>query len=259
METATKPCDRNTRNHGPLRANGQKRREHLHKEEANAAPSDIASETGDHLDCAIFPTMPDDQLMQLTALRKPEALEAIYTRYLRSCYGVALRIVLDPCTAEEIVQDVFLKLWISPAAYAPGRGKFLSWLLTLVRNRSIDQVRWAKLGNRGKWVPLDRESGSGMAVTDTMLDTSPGPYEEAWRHEMGNAIRQALDLLSASQRETISLAYFSGLTQKQISERLGVPMGTIKTRTRCGLFQLRTLLAQRGILRGSVATTGEVC
>jgi len=176
------------------------------------------------------------------------ALEKLYDRYVKGCYGLALKVVKDPYTAEEIVQEVFLKLWSHPHSYVAGRGKFSGWLLTLVHNRSVDKLRRAQSGIRGKSVPIDLDTGNGTTLGDTLPDAALSPHEETWRMEQGRMIRRALALLPESQRQAISLAYFGGLTQKEIAERLGEPLGTIKTRTRTGLMQMKNLLMNPALL-----------
>lgn len=193
-------------------------------------------------------TMTDERLMRAIGEGQRAALETLYDRYVNGCYGLALKIVRDPFVAEEIIQEVFLKLWTSPVSYMPERGKFSGWLLTLVHNRSVDKLRRARSGARGNSVPLDMDNGSGITLGDTLPDPTATPYDEAWRAEKGTLVREALEHLPAPQREAISLAYFNGLTQKEIAERLGEPLGTIKTRTRSGLLQLRRLLMGQGLL-----------
>lgn len=191
-------------------------------------------------------SMSDDSLMRAIGESKNGALEALYERYVAGCYGLALKIIGDPTLAEEIVQDVFLKVWRKPESYIAGRGKFSSWLLTLVHNRSIDKLRRTKAGVLGSSVPLDLDSGAGIALADMLPDAAPTPYDEAWREEKGSIVRSTLSLLPETQRQAISMAYFGGLTQKEIAEKLGEPLGTIKTRTRSGLIQLRQLLSRQG-------------
>jgi RNA polymerase sigma-70 factor (ECF subfamily) len=143
---------------------------------------------------------------------------------------------------------VFLKLWVKPESYVPGRGKFSGWLLTLVHNRSVDRLRRAKTGGQNNNIPLDMDNGNGLTVADMLPDQAATPYEEAWRAEKGSIVREALKRLPASQRDAISLAYFGGLTQREIAERLGEPLGTIKTRTRSGLMALKRVLGNQGAL-----------
>jgi RNA polymerase sigma-70 factor, ECF subfamily len=195
----------------------------------------------------------DEQLMAAIGGGRTDALEALYDRHVRGCFGLAMKIVRDPSVAEEVVQDVFVKLWSQPGVFSPERGKFAGWLLTLVHNRSVDKLRRAQSGIAGKTLPLDSEGENGLSLADVLHDTGPTPDEAAWLNEKGEIVRQALGLLPEPQRQAISLAYFSGLTQREIAERLQEPLGTIKTRTRSGLQQLRQMLVRRetwGDLRG---------
>ena len=195
-----------------------------------------------HTDYASFA---DAELLRLIASGNCEALEALYDRYVRACYGKALGVVVDPCVAEEIVQDIFLKLWAAPSSYVPERGKFSVWLLTLVHNRAIDRLRHEKHvmpDSALSFDAFDVEETGDVSPAEMLSDETNTPYEEAWRQEQSRAVREALSLLSASQREAISLAYLGGLTHREIAQRLGVPLGTIKTRIRCGLLHLRRLL-----------------
>jgi RNA polymerase sigma-70 factor (ECF subfamily) len=187
----------------------------------------------------------DAQLVSLIASGDCDALEALYDRYVRACYGVALRTVGDAYVAEEVVQDVFLKVWTAPHAYDPERGKFSTWLLKTVHNRAIDRLRHERRVMPAGYLECDCydvEEMGGVTPADIVPDETSTPYEALWRRETGIVVRKALSLLSAPQREVISLAYFGGLTQREVSLRLGVPLGTIKTRTQRALLQLRDLL-----------------
>lgn len=192
--------------------------------------------------------LPDDALMREVAAGNTEALEMLYERHMRGCFGLAMKIVRDPSVAEEVVQDVFVKLWSKPGVFSPERGKFTGWLLTLVHNRSVDKLRRAKAGVAGSILPLDTESELGVTLADILPDPSPGPEESAWTGEKGRIVRQILEQLPLAQRQAITMAYFEGLTQKEIAERLHEPLGTIKTRTRSGLQQLRRILVRQGLI-----------
>jgi RNA polymerase sigma-70 factor (ECF subfamily) len=185
---------------------------------------------------------PDEELMVLISLGRADALEALYGRHVRGCFGLAMKIVRDPYVAEEVVQDVFVKLWRVPASFVPERGKFSGWLLTLVHNRSVDKLRRANSGLAGLTTTLDAENASGVTLADVLPDASPPLDEVASMRERGEVVRHALHSLPEPQRLAISMAYFGGLTQKEIAERLQEPLGTIKTRTRAGLQNLRRLL-----------------
>jgi RNA polymerase sigma-70 factor, ECF subfamily len=195
-------------------------------------------------------SLTDEQLVELTALGRREALETLHDRYLSKCQRIALRIVGNPDLAEEIVQDVFLKLWADPFSFKSGRGKFSNWLFTLIHNRSIDELRSTRNHKTGTWIsPYQDNSGNNSPSSNAewVPGTAAEPYEEVWRQEQRKAVHSALNLLSTHQREALKLAYLDGLTQKEVAQRLDVPLGTIKTRTSRGLFQLRGLLAAQGM------------
>ncbi|HET9494078.1 MAG TPA: sigma-70 family RNA polymerase sigma factor [Chloroflexia bacterium] len=188
----------------------------------------------------------DEQLMAAVGGGRSDALEALYDRHVRGAFGLAMKIVRDPGIAEEVVQDVFVKLWSQPATFSPERGKFGGWLLTLVHNRSVDKLRRAQSGLAGRTLPLDAEGENGLSLADVLPDTGPSPDDAAWLNAKGDIVREALGQLPELQRQAISMAYFGGLTQREIAERLQEPLGTIKTRTRSGLQHLRRVLVRQG-------------
>jgi RNA polymerase sigma-70 factor (ECF subfamily) len=190
----------------------------------------------------------DDILMQQIARGDTQAFEELYDRYVRGCFGLAMKIVREPTVAEEVVQDVFMKLWSRPGIFSSERGKFSGWLLTLVHNRSVDKLRRLKAGAAGPVLPLDGTLDAGLNLADVLADTAATPYDQAWTEEQGRIVREAIKSLPHHQREAIVLAYFGGLTQKEIAERLQEPLGTVKTRTRAALQQLRRSLAGGGLM-----------
>ncbi|MDQ6693935.1 MAG: sigma-70 family RNA polymerase sigma factor [Chloroflexota bacterium] len=190
----------------------------------------------------------DDQLMRSIGMGQTEAFEELYDRYVRGCFGLAMKIVRDPSVAEEVVQDVFMKLWSQPGIFSPERGKFSGWLLTLVHNRSVDKLRRLKTRQGRIILPLDSEGEGEVSLADLLPDNAPTPHEAAWTGEKGRIVRDALRLLPEPQRQAITMAYFNGLTQKEIADQLQEPLGTIKTRTRSALQQLRRALAVQGLL-----------
>jgi RNA polymerase sigma-70 factor (ECF subfamily) len=183
----------------------------------------------------------DEDLAVRVTERDAAALEQLYDRYVRQCYGLAVRIVGDRALAEEIVQEVFLKFWSQPQSYSHTRGRFVSWLLSLVHHRSIDELRRRSRSD----VPLDVRTFEPVTAK---ADEDPGPGEQVWLADLRRSMRSALDQLPANQREPIELAYFRGLTHTQIADRLGQPLGTIKTRIRLGMQALREMLKASGIL-----------
>jgi RNA polymerase sigma-70 factor, ECF subfamily len=161
-----------------------------------------------------------------------DALDTLYERYGRLAFGVALRMVGDRETAEDVVQEAFLALWRAARTYQPGRASLRTWLLTIVHHRSIDRLR-----GRAPVAPLPEELGP---------DTSaPDPWTLTAQRLDRAEIQGALGTLPAEQRQAIELAYFAGLTQAQIAAALALPLGTVKGRLRLGLGRLRTLLRDR--------------
>lgn len=192
-------------------------------EQAKAPADDIAS-------------LRDDELILLVARRQEQALGAIYDRYGRLVYAVALRITGDRQTAEEVVQDVFQNIWNSAAGFQSNVGSLSSWLMGITRHRAIDATRSRRERARNREQELTPEVDSGAA------GRVEGPEDEVARRLLREQVRSALGALPSTQRHAIELAYFGGLTRNEIAERLGEPVGTIKTRLRLGLLKLRDLL-----------------
>ncbi|HEY0072085.1 MAG TPA: sigma-70 family RNA polymerase sigma factor [Chloroflexia bacterium] len=184
----------------------------------------------------------DDQLVLRIAAGEAAALETLYDRYVRQCFGLALRMVSEPALAEEVVQEVFLKLWSRPDSYSAHKGAFVSWLLSLVHHRCVDELRKRSRTE----VALDSEQP--LSVLNTRPDPQPDPSEQVWVLEQQRVVRQALTELPENQRQVLELAYFGGLSQSQIAERLSQPLGTVKTRMRMGLQNLRQLLETHKLL-----------
>ncbi len=171
----------------------------------------------------------DEALVALVARGEENALAELYDRVGRVAYGLALRILRDDRLAEDAVQEGFLAVWRSAAAFRAERAKASTWILTLVHRRAVDLVRREE---RRRADPLPDDIGSVVEPTD---DASWLRFE---RERVQNALRQLPDV----QREAIDLAYYGGFTQSELAERLGVPLGTIKSRMFAGLASLRELL-----------------
>ena len=184
----------------------------------------------------------DNQLVVRVAGGDAGALEQLYDRYVRQCFGLALRIVGDSALAEEIVQEVFLKVWSRPDSFSAQKGQFASWLLSLVHHRSIDELRRR---SRTEVALDDPVTGS---LLDTEPDRDPDPGDQVWMREQERAVRRALAAISPDQRHVLELAYYGGLSQSEIAAKLKQPLGTIKTRMRAGLQQLRKLLGSKDML-----------
>ncbi|MEO8287183.1 MAG: sigma-70 family RNA polymerase sigma factor [Chloroflexota bacterium] len=184
----------------------------------------------------------DDQLVAHVAEGDASALEALYDRYVRQCFGLALRMVGDPALSEEVVQEVFLKVWTRPGSYSNTKGKFVSWLLSLIHHRCIDELRRR---SRTEVALEDPDTGS---VLDTAHDPDPEPADQVWVMEQQRAVRAALEKIPPNQRQVLELAYYRGLSHSEIAANLGQPLGTVKTRIRLGMQSLRQLLEPQGLL-----------
>ncbi len=181
----------------------------------------------------------DEELVAGLRRREVGAFEMLYDRYGNLVYSVSLRVLGDVEAAEDVAQEVFLRLWRKPQHYDTARGRFVTWLMSVTRNRAIDEHR--RRGRRQR-----REAPSDLELNDTLAsDESDDPAAVAVLTDEGHAIRQALSNLPSEQRRAIELAYFGGYTQQQISDALGQPLGTIKTRIRLGMQKLRAALEER--------------
>jgi RNA polymerase sigma factor (sigma-70 family) len=176
----------------------------------------------------------DEALVALVARSDDAALAELYDRFGRVAYGLAARIVRDPALAEDVVQEAFLAVWRSAGRFVAERGKARTWLLTLVHRRAVDLVRREEL-RRGEPLAAAREG------------EAEGADEHAWLRLQRGHVQEALRKLPDQQREAIELAYYGGFTQAELADRLGEPLGTIKSRMFAGLARLRDLLAEAGV------------
>jgi RNA polymerase sigma-70 factor (ECF subfamily) len=175
----------------------------------------------------------DDELLALVARGDETALGAVYDRYGGLVYTIALRVTGDRQTAEEVVQDVFQGVWQTAGSYQAGRGPCAAWLVGITRHRAIDAMRSKRERARTREQTIEQ---GGFA------ETRGAPDPQMSDLDVREAVRSALDELPAPQRQAIELAYYGGLTRVEIAERLGEPIGTVKTRLRLGLLKLRDLL-----------------
>lgn len=173
----------------------------------------------------------DEALVALVARSSDAALGELYDRYGSTAYGLALRVVRDAALAEDVVQEAFLSVWRSAARFVPERAKASTWIMTFVHRRAVDVVRREE---RRRSEPLDRADQPATGSTE----------EVAWLRFERERVQGALAQLPDQQREAIELAYYGGFTQAQLAERLGQPLGTIKSRVFNGLGRLRELLAE---------------
>jgi len=171
----------------------------------------------------------DDQaLLARIADEDAGAFETLYARYSAAAYSVAIGLLRDAAQAQEVTQDVFLAIWRGARGFDPARGSARTWILSVAHHKSVDAVRRSR---RNPTVPLS-ETMTGAADV----------IEAAQARVDAGHVRRALEGLSIEQRAAIVLAYYGGYTQQEIAQRLGVPLGTIKTRMRDGLLRLRTVL-----------------
>jgi RNA polymerase sigma factor (sigma-70 family) len=173
----------------------------------------------------------DEALVALVARGDEDALAELYERVGRIAYGLALRVVRDERLAEDAVQEGFLAVWRTAAAFRAERAKASTWILTLVHRRAVDLVRREE---RRRAEPLGDDAASLASAEPT--------DEAAWLRFERDRVQSALRQLPDFQREAIELAYYGGFSQSELAERLGVPLGTIKSRMFAGLARLRELL-----------------
>jgi RNA polymerase sigma-70 factor (ECF subfamily) len=179
----------------------------------------------------------DDELMRRLFHRDRRAFEAMFDRYGDLVYSTALRVLRDPHLAEDMSQEIFVRLWRKPDSYVAERGRFLTWLISVTRNRAVDEVR--SRGRRQRHETASPEEQERELPAGNAND----PALNALLAEEARAVRAALAGIPGEQREVIELAYFGGFTQQEISQRLSQPLGTVKTRIRLGMHKLRAALA----------------
>jgi RNA polymerase sigma-70 factor, ECF subfamily len=175
----------------------------------------------------------DDALLEAVARSDEAALAELYDRFGRIAYGLALRVLRDSALAEDAVQDAFLNVWRSADRFQAGRAKASTWVLTFVHRRAVDLVR--------------REERRRTEPEEAAPEPAgPGADEDVERRSKREVVQDALRRLPPEQREAIELAYYGGYTQSELAERLGEPLGTIKSRMFSGLQRLRGLLDEAG-------------
>src|SRR3954447_12351640 len=177
----------------------------------------------------------DQALVASIAERESAALDEVYRRYSRSVYSLAYRVLSDSTAAEDVVQEVFLKLWRQPQSYNPERGSLGPWLLSVTHNRAIDVLRRRRVRD-------EYQLPETLEFEDVVVDQGADPSDLASLRESADAIRRALTQIPEAQRVAIEMAFFQGKTHAEISEELGEPLGTAKTRIRLGMRKLRALL-----------------
>jgi RNA polymerase sigma-70 factor (ECF subfamily) len=178
----------------------------------------------------------DVELIGRAAEGDARALEILYDRYSRVVFSFALRIVQDQLLAEELLQEVFFRAWQQGGSFRESKGTFLTWLLSITHNMAIDEIR------KRRRRPQRSDSDDPELLLAGIADTGISVEDEVWLGTLRERIARALDTLPNPQREAIELAYFRGMTQREIAESLGEPLGTIKTRMRLGMQKGRDQL-----------------
>jgi RNA polymerase sigma-70 factor, ECF subfamily len=192
-----------------------------------------------------FSTIPDASIMELIAKEQSEALGELYDRYGRLVYTVAINVVWDAETAEEITQDVFLRAWEGAQSYRPELAKVSSWLVSITRHRAIDELR--RRGARPEAFRADwpEDIGQDHANGMPLLENPEGEVETVLQSQ---DIQHAIAVLPREQRVVLNLAFFKGYSHSQIAEFLGEPLGTVKSRVRLAMLKLRDVLIQKGVV-----------
>jgi RNA polymerase sigma-70 factor (ECF subfamily) len=166
----------------------------------------------------------DAALLVLVQRGDEQAMASLFDRYSRVVYSVALRVLRDPASAEDVLQEVFMQIWRNPDGFVATRGSLGGWLAVVARNRSIDALRRKR--------PTEQ-------VDDMALASNYNLADEAERNSLMVKARSVIRLLPIEQRKTLEMAFFDGLTHSEIAEMTGDPLGTVKTRIRSALTSLR--------------------
>jgi RNA polymerase sigma-70 factor, ECF subfamily len=174
------------------------------------------------------PDATDAELLARVGQHDREAFELLYGRYVRPVFSLALRRLGDRGHAEDAVQEAFAGIWRSASTYRPERGAAGGWIYTVARNAIVDRLR--------------RNGPTADAELPELASVEPGPAQQAEDSDVSWRVHRALEELQPREREVIELAYWSGMSQSEVAEYLGLPLGTVKTRTRSGLAKLATVL-----------------
>src|ERR687898_512242 len=183
-----------------------------------------------------YALLADEELISLVVDGDTRAFASLYDRHSRAAYSLAYRLTNGRQAAEDLVQEAFIKVWRSAGGYRVGRGSVRTWILSIVRNRGLDQIR--SRASRGRM----QDKVEASAPTSEPSEA----FSEAWRNTQQGRVREALKALPQEQLQILELAYFSGYTHVEIAERLELPLGTVKGRMRLGLQKLRDYYQARG-------------
>jgi RNA polymerase sigma-70 factor (ECF subfamily) len=172
-------------------------------------------------------SLSEDELVLALRNREKVAIEALYDMYSSSLYGVISRIVIDTATAEDVLQETFVKIWHSFSAYSAEKGRLFTWIVNIARNLAIDKLRSKDFKNQNK----NQELENNVTFIDEQRNT-------AYKPEL-LGIKELVETLKPEQKVILELVYFKGYTHVEASDELGIPLGTIKTRLRMAIQQLR--------------------
>lgn len=189
-----------------------------------------------------LPQTTDENLLRLIAQHDATALATLYDRHAQTIYNLIMRIVREPASADEILQDTFWQVWRKAAEFQ-GAGAATAWLYRIARNKSLDRLR------RQKTEPqpvLSDEAPEGSGIWATLAAVDGNVEQIAAQEWQRQDIHKALANIPADQRRSLELAYFEGMTQREIAAHMQVPVGTVKTRVRIGLEKLERLLRAAG-------------
>lgn len=179
----------------------------------------------------------DEDLLSLVEQRDPDAFAALYDRHSRAAYSLAYRMMGERQAAEDLVQDAFLKVWRSAGSYRAERGSVRTWILSILHNRGIDQLRTQASRLRTR----ERLEASAEKTQPSEA------FSEALRSSQREQVREAMNTLPPEQLKILELAYFSGYTHTEIAELLGLPLGTVKGRMRLGLKKIKEYFESRDL------------
>jgi len=172
-------------------------------------------------------SLSEDELVLALKNREKIAVEALYDMYSASLYGVISRIVIDTATAEDVLQDTFVKIWHSFPSYSTEKGRLFTWMVNIARNLAIDKIRSKDFKNQNK----NQELENNVTFIDEQRNT-------VYKPEL-LGIKELVETLKPEQKLILELVYFKGYTHVEAAEKLGIPLGTIKTRLRMAILQLR--------------------
>jgi RNA polymerase sigma-70 factor (ECF subfamily) len=184
-----------------------------------------------------YSTLDDSTLIRLVAHTKAEALSELYDRYSRLVFSLALAVIKDHALAEEITQDVFLRVWENAKTYKADQAKVSVWLTRITRNRAIDVLRQRSAH------PEEHTADWAKVIPSEMHNTNT-PQKAVELTSQKERIRAAIAQLPEDQKQALQLAYFQGYTHQEIAKLLNTPLGTVKTRIRLAMLKLRDVLQE---------------